>query len=426
MPLKKARAEQQQPLRKIEREGVRRVESILDPAAQIQERIEKRVFGQPKAALAVSRSLIRFEGGMRDRNRPIGVFLFIGPTGVGKTEMALAVADTWFDGDINDKNFLKLDMSEFSESHTISRIVGSPPGYIGNTEPIAIPHSWANTSGRKILLLDEWEKAHQEVQKVFLSVFENAQIKARDGAKGHLPLHFEDTLIICTTNAGSVEMNEAQSHRPLGFKAFGGSAPEEKSEAAIERIAQKALSRYFRPELLRRMNSVVFNNLQEAQYHPILNKFLKQRNDENLTRRAPTILLSREVRAHLINEALKSKELGGSALRQTFEDLIVADVSNRFVAGAIKSNEVVRFELEDEGNGPVLVMYAWTNAQLKEALTIEDLPADMLEQIRALSGDSDDHTARLKKNQAKTSPVGDMQKRQQFPQLPSGLPKKPR
>jgi ATP-dependent Clp protease ATP-binding subunit ClpC len=348
----------QPPKRKIDL--MRLVEKTSNPTAKKQAEIEKMVFGQSDAAKAVAQSLVRFEAGMRDPRRPIGVFLFIGPTGVGKTEMSRAIANMWFDNPDSDKVFLKLDMSEYHEGHTAARLVGSPPGYVGFGETPAIPHAWANRQDRKILLLDEIEKAHPDVLKIFLSAFEDGSYQARNGSKGYEAVHFENTLIIMTSNAGSREMHDAANHRAIGFPGIFGDK-KKKSDVDVQAAAQKSLTKYFRPEFLRRVTPIVFNNLEVEQYGPILNKFLEQKNAESLAHNAPVIQLSREVREYLIAKALKDKAEGGSALRKVFEDIIVAEVSNLFLADDINYDEIVRFELQDGQ----LVTYAKPNPNVK-------------------------------------------------------------
>lgn len=387
------------PQRKIA--GMREVEVTKDPVLQRKTLLEKYVFGQSKAAETVANAIVRHEADMGDPVRPIGIFLFLGPTGVGKTEMARAIAKV-VTGDDSSANLLKLDMSEFSSDHTIARLIGSPPGYIGAEETVAIPHAWLNRPGIKVLVLDEFEKASRGVHRFFLSAMEDGKAEARNGLRGIQPLYFNNTIIVCTSNAGSGEMNEKLNHKALGFPGMLKNAPDTK-DAEVERAGKKALSRHFSPELIRRMDTVVFHHLKKEQYPQILNKFLEERNSRNLASRNPVMSLSQEVRAHLVELAWAQKDQGGSAIRNVFEKVIVSKAAALFLGGTVKNNEIIRFELVDG----VLKMFAKPNPNAKKGMTLQDLPQGMMAQIGFLSGGNNhglklsEHLKRTKKQENK-------------------------
>lgn len=362
--------------------GMRQVEVTKNPITERKAQLERFVFGQPQAAEAVAQAIIRYEADMNDPNRPIGIFLFLGPTGVGKTEMSRAIAKVVLGND-SPANFLKLDMSEFSAEHTIARLIGSPPGYIGAKETVAIPHAWLNRPEIKVLVLDEFEKASRGVHRFFLSAMEDGKAEARNGTKGIQTLYFNNTIIVCTSNAGSSEMNERLNHKALGFTGMLKNAPDTK-DAEIERAGKKALSRHFSPELLRRMDAVVFRHLKKEQYPQILNKFLEERNARNLSARVPTLSLSKEVRAHLVELAWAHKDQGGSSIRDVFERVIISQASALFLDGAVQYDEIIRFELIDGQ----LKMFAKPNPHAKKGMTLADLPQDMLAEMTVLMGGS--------------------------------------
>jgi ATP-dependent Clp protease ATP-binding subunit ClpC len=381
MPRKHQR---EQETRKTERQGARLLPDLKDGSTSEKKAlIERRVFGQPKAAENVAKALTRFEGGMQEPGLPIGTFLFLGPTGVGKTEMAKAIAEMWFGSDQEGPNFLKLNMSEYGEAHSKLRLVGAPPSYVGYNESPAIPHAWANTQNRKVLLLDEWEKAHPEVRNIFLSAFEEGFYEARNGQQGFQRVYFGQTLVVLTSNAGSKEINEAQNHRPIGFGA--GRTAAGRTYEEIEKIALRALPRYFTPESLRRVNPIVFGELTEPLFDQILNKFLGLINARNAANNAPAISLSREARAYLVAKAFKNKDMGGSAIRTLFANEVVAVVSEYFVAGHVTGEDTVRFEFK---NGK-FEYHALPNTQKRKALTVADLDQNMLATFDHLSGRND-------------------------------------
>ena len=225
---------------------------------KMEESIKGRVIGQDEAIESVARAVRRARAGLKDPRRPIGVFLFCGPTGVGKTELARALAEFMFD---SQDNMIKLDMSEFSEKHTVSRLVGAPPGYVGYDDGGQL----TDTVRRKsycLILLDEIEKAHPEVFNLLLQIFDEGRLADAKGRK----VDFRNTIIIMTSNVGSDLIK-----RGLGI-GFSVTSEEAKStEDRYQRMKDKVLGELknvFKPEFLNRIDSTVVFRVAFARRHP--------------------------------------------------------------------------------------------------------------------------------------------------------------
>ena len=268
-------------------------------ALGIDGRLSKRIFGQKDAVQCLSKALTRMKVGMQDPNRPLGVFLFVGPTGVGKTEMVKALAEEMFD---NEKRMVCLDMSEFMESHSVARLVGSPPGYVGTEKGGELTEAVRRTP-YTVVLLDEIEKAHAKVLDLLLQVFEEGRLT---DAKGQA-VDFRNTMIVMTSNL------LAQS--PLLARAH----PEEEA-------VRGALATVLRPEFVGRIEEVVvFHKLGHAPVQKLLDKLLTQLNGR-LSDRQLRIVLGATLREKLIQEGLHS-EFGGRTLRRAFQRSVIDPLS---------------------------------------------------------------------------------------------------
>ncbi len=229
--------------------------------AQLEDRLGRSVVGQKQAVEAVAGAVRRSRTGLRDAARPMGAMLFLGPTGVGKTQLARALAESWFG---SDKALLRFDMSEYMEPHTVARLIGAPPGYVGHDEGGQLTEA-VRRRPYSVVLFDEIEKAHEDVQNILLQILEDGALTDSLGRRAD----FRNTIILLTSNLGARYL--AGQTGPMGF---GG------GQDAFEEQKQQALSeakRYFRPELLGRMDEVVvFHPLEEAELTAIAEHLLQE------------------------------------------------------------------------------------------------------------------------------------------------------
>ncbi len=238
----------------------RLVEGEADRLLHLEERLHERVIGQDQAVAALADSVRRARAGLKDPKRPIGSFIFLGPTGVGKTELARALAEYMFD---DEENMVRIDMSEYQERHTVSRLVGAPPGYVGYDEGGQLTEAVRRRPFR-VVLFDEIEKAHPEVFNVLLQVLDDGRLTDAQGRT----VDFRNTVIVMTSNLGS----EGIAREAFGFKA----GPKSVSER--ERVrdgVEEALKRTFRPEFLNRIDEIIiFDSLTQADVLKIVDKLV--------------------------------------------------------------------------------------------------------------------------------------------------------
>ena len=277
--------------------------------------LHERVVGQDEAVSVVSDAILRARAGIKDPNRPIGSFIFLGPTGVGKTELAKALAESLFD---DERNIVRIDMSEYMEKHTVSRLIGAPPGYVGYDEGGQLTEA-VRRHPYSVILLDEIEKAHPDIFNVLLQILDDGRLT--DG-KGRV-VNFKNTIIIMTSNLGSHEILEKDDF--------------DEAEKAVREL----LKQYFRPEFLNRIDDiVVFKALQKEQVKDIAAILLK-----NLGSR-----LERQVKLHLIysDEALQAladegfnPQFGARPLRRLIVHTVETALSKAIVSGKVREGDTV-------------------------------------------------------------------------------------
>ena len=240
----------------------RLLETEAEKLLHMEERIHRRVVGQDEAVSAVSDAIRRARAALSDPNRPIGSFIFLGPTGVGKTALARALAEFLFD---DEQNMIRLDMSEYMEKHTVSRLIGAPPGYIGFDEGGQLTEAVRRRPFR-VVLFDEIEKAHPDVFNVLLQILEDGRLTDGHGRT----VDFRNTFIIMTSNLGT----SAESREPFGFLRDLGAADERASRRAS---IEEALKRAFKPEFLNRIDEViVFDSLTEDQLREVVDTIIAE------------------------------------------------------------------------------------------------------------------------------------------------------
>jgi ATP-dependent Clp protease ATP-binding subunit ClpB len=233
------------------------LEGEKEKLLRLGEHLHKRVIGQDEAVEAVADAVIRARSGLKDPNRPIGSFIFLGPTGVGKTELARALAEFLFD---NENNMVRLDMSEYQEKHTVSRLIGAPPGYVGYEEGGQLTEA-VRRRPYSVVLFDEIEKAHVDVFNVLLQILDDGRLTDGQGRT----VDFKNTVVIMTSNVGSqLILNYRGGDDPAAFEQMKGEVLE-------------ALRRQFRPEFLNRVDEIVV-------FHSLSREHLKQIVDIQLQR----------------------------------------------------------------------------------------------------------------------------------------------
>lgn len=283
--------------------------------------LHQRVIGQDEAVSAVSEAVIRARAGIKDPSRPIGSFIFLGPTGVGKTELAKTLAEVLFD---DERNMVRIDMSEYMEKHTVSRLIGAPPGYVGYDEGGQLTEA-VRRHPYSVILLDEIEKAHADVFNVLLQVLDDGRLTDGQGRS----VDFKNTLIIMTSNLGSNEIMQKQ----------GSVAREE---------IQQMLMNFFRPEFLNRVDDiVVFKPLQEQQIKDIV-KLVLHELGERLNKQLEIKLDAEEAAITHLAEAGFDPAFGARPLKRLIVHTVETILGRKIVAGEIKNGDVVQIVLQDD------------------------------------------------------------------------------
>ena len=306
----------------------------IDRLLQLESVLHQRVIGQEEAIGAVSRAIRRARAGLQDPKRPIGSFIFLGPTGVGKTELCRALGEAMF-GDEN--AVIRVDMSEFMEKHTVSRLVGSPPGYVGYEEGGQLTEA-VRRKPYAVVLLDEVEKAHGDVFNILLQILEDGRLTDSTGRV----VSFKNTIIVMTSNAGA----HAISHgRQLGFGA------KEKADAtnyeSMKDSVMKAVKDVFRPEFINRVDElIVFHPLTEENIESIAALMLNQVANR-LHDRAISLSWDNEVVSKLAREGYDPK-YGARPLRRLIQRTVEDGLSEELLAGRIALGDSVRLVIEND------------------------------------------------------------------------------
>ncbi|MGB3682119.1 MAG: ATP-dependent Clp protease ATP-binding subunit [Rubrobacteraceae bacterium] len=304
---------------------------------KMEDSLHGRVVGQEEAIKAVSRSIRRTFAGIKDPNRPSGSFVFLGPTGVGKTELARTLAEYLF-GD--QESMIRLDMSEYMERHTVSRLVGSPPGYVGYDEGGQLTEK-VRRRPYSVVLFDEIEKAHPDVFNIMLQILEDGQLT---DAQGRL-VNFKNVVLIMTSNVGAQHINKTQS---LGF----GGGEEGISYKEMKGRVQSELRKIFRPELLNRIDeTIVFHKLEREDMRQIIEVQVK-RFRLQLAERDVTIEFTKDALDKL-SEAGYDPAYGARPLRRVLQRMIEDPMSEMILKGEIPNGSKVTVEANDISNDDV-------------------------------------------------------------------------
>ena len=309
------------------------LEGEIEKLVHMEARLEERVVGQEQAIAAVSNAVRRARAGLQDPNRPIGSFIFMGPTGVGKTELARALAEFLFD---DERAMVRIDMSEFMEKHSVARLIGAPPGYVGYEEGGYLTEH-VRRRPYSVILFDEIEKAHQDVFNVLLQILEDGRLTDGQGRT----VDFKNTVIIMTSNVGSEMIRE---HRILGFRQ-GLSAD---AENEMQTRVLDALRHQFRPEFLNRIDEiVVFNSLSEEHIKQIVDIQLRQLGRRLADRRMEIELTpaAKEALARMGFDPV----YGARPLKRAIQREIQDKLAMKLLEGEIKEGERIRVDANPGG-----------------------------------------------------------------------------
>ena len=320
----------------VTRLAVEETERLL----HMEDNLHSRIIGQEEAVKAISKAVRRARAGLKDPRHPIGSFLFLGPTGVGKTELVRALSEFMFG---SDETMIRLDMSEFMERHTVARLVGAPPGYVGYEEGGQLTDA-VRRRPYSCILLDEIEKAHPEVFNILLQIFDDGHLADAKGRK----VDFRNTIIVMTSNIGS-DLIKSDSNLGFAVKSDG----EQDREHVYTRMKDKVMEevkRFFRPEFLNRVDAqTVFHPLQQDHILQIVDLMLNEIR-KPLLEKALTLEVSQAAKEHLAEKGF-DKQFGARPLRRVIQNEIEDALSDEVLAGKLQPGDTIMVDAVDGDDG---------------------------------------------------------------------------
>lgn len=303
------------------------VESEREKLLKLPEILHKRVIGQDEAVVAVSDAILRARAGLKDENRPIGSFIFMGPTGVGKTELAKALSEALFD---TEKNMIRIDMSEYMEKHSVSRLVGAPPGYVGYDEGGQLTEA-VRRRPYSVILFDEIEKAHPDVFNILLQLLDDGRLTDNQGRT----VDFKNTIIILTSNIGSRELIDRIEE--------GGQISEDVKEDVVSKLHS-----FFRPEFINRIDdTIVFTPLNKDQIGRIIEIALVS-IQKRLSERNIKLILSEAGKDYICDNAY-SPEFGARPVKRFMQKYVETKLAEALIKGEISDGNTVEITSKGEG-----------------------------------------------------------------------------
>ena len=303
---------------------------------RIEVELHKRVISQDKSITALARAIRRSRAGLKAPGRPVGCFLFLGPTGVGKTEVARRLAEFLFG---SEKSLIRFDMSEYMEKHSVSKLIGAPPGYVGYEEGGQLTERVRRTP-YSVILLDEIEKAHPDVYNILLQVFEDGQLT--DGLGN--TVDFRNTILIMTSNLGARHL---QKRSTMGFQ----SAAEEGTAKSLDELVLSEVKRVFNPEFLNRLDEIIlFNPLGDEELLRIIDLLVGQTND-TLIHRQVQIVLTPEARQWVLDKTCGDRSYGARPLRRALQKYVEDPLSEALIQGGLQRPATLEVYVTNDGLG---------------------------------------------------------------------------
>ena len=301
---------------------------------KLEELLHKRVIGQSEAVDAVSKAIRRGRVGLKDPKRPIGSFLFLGPTGVGKTELSKALSEVVFG---NENSIIRVDMSEYMEKHSVSKMIGSPPGYVGFEEGGQLSER-VRKNPYSVILFDEIEKAHPDVFNVLLQVLDDGHITDSQGRK----VDFKNTIIIMTSNAGAQRIIEPKK---LGFS---GESDEQKNHDYMKNNVMEEVKRMFKPEFLNRIDDIiVFKSLSKEDVKDISALMLKELKDRVKKQMNITLTYGDNLKNYIFEKGY-DKKYGARPLKRAIQTNVEDLLAEEILQGKIKRGDRVGIVVEEQ------------------------------------------------------------------------------
>jgi ATP-dependent Clp protease ATP-binding subunit ClpC len=313
------------PVRRLDKEESKR---LLD----LENILHQRVVGQEEAVISLAKAIRRGRTGLKDPKRPVGSFIFLGPTGVGKTELSKALAEALFD---NENAMIRVDMSEYMDKFNVSKLIGSPPGYVGYDEGGQLTEK-VRTNPYSVVLFDEIEKAHPDVFNVLLQILDDGRITDSQGRT----VDFRNTVIIMTSNVGAMQLAE---ERQLGFTSRQDNA--QSDYKALKNKVMSELKRTFRPEFLNRVDDIiVFHHLTKEHMNDIIEIMLKDLR-KRLSSKNITLSVTDKAKSYLIEKGY-DKAYGARPLKRVIQNLIEDGLAEKMLLKEISDNDCVTVDLE--------------------------------------------------------------------------------